>query len=230
MIPDTSSCSNPGNTNSQNLDQLESDHVITVMTVDDHYLVRAGIKEAIEHQSDLRLVAEAINGIEAIEKFHVVHPEITLMDISMPKMDGVDALIAIRRQSPFAKIIMLSTYSGDIRVRNAMRAGAAGFLLKNTLRTDLLDVIRMVHAGQSCITPEVAMELAEYRDDGVLSPRETEALKLAAIGQSNKRIASRMAITEDTVKAHMKSVLYKLDANDRTHAVIIALQRGIITL
>jgi len=230
MNADTNSRSNPGNTDSENLDQLALDHVITVMTVDDHYLVRAGIKEAIEHQGDIRLVAEANNGIEAIEQFHIVHPEITLMDISMPKMDGVDALIAIRSHSPFAKIIMLSTYRGDIRVRNAMRAGAAGFLLKNTLRTDLLDAIRMIHAGQSCIAPEVAMELAEHGDDGVLSPRETEALKLAAIGQSNKRIASRMAITEDTVKAHMKSVLYKLDANDRTHAVIIALQRGIITL
>lgn len=203
---------------------------ITIMTVDDHQLLRAGLSEAIGSQPDMRLVAEAVNGLEAIEKFHATRPDVTLMDIAMPEMGGVDALIAIRNNFPSARIMMLTTYSGDVRIRSAIRAGAAGFLLKSTLRRDLFDSIRMVHGGQRRIPMDVAMELAQFPVENTLSPREIEVLKLAAVGQSNKRICALLEISEDTVKAHMKSIMAKLEANDRTHAVTIALQRGIIIL
>jgi len=203
---------------------------ITVLIVDDHPMLRTGLAEAINSQPDMQVVAEAGNGREAIERFQALHPDVTLMDIAMPEVCGVTALHEIRRQCPHARIIMLTTYKADAQILRAVQGGAAGFLLKSTLRKELLDAIRTVHAGQRAIPPEIAMELAQNMGRGPISPREVEVLQLAAAGRSNREIAIALAISEETVKAHMKNVLAKLDANDRTHAVTIALRRGIISL
>jgi two-component system NarL family response regulator len=203
---------------------------ITVLAVDDHQLLRSGLREALASQPDMHLVAEAANGREAVEKYHAFRPDVTLMDISMPEMSGVEALLAIREHFSGARIIMLSTYSGDVRIMNAIQAGANGFLLKSTLRRDLYDAIRAVHAGQRRIPSDVAMELAQHMGQDALSGREIEVLSQAAEGQSNKRIGMHLLISEETVKAHMKRILSKLGANDRTHAVTIAVKRGILSL
>ena len=193
-------------------------------------MLRTGLAEAIASQDDMRVAGEAGNGNEAIAQYLALRPDVTVMDVSMPEMGGVDALVEIRRQCPQARIIMLTTYKADAAILRAVQSGAAGFLLKSTLRNELLDTIRAVHAGQRCIPPEIAMELAQNMGRGPVSPREVEVLQYAAGGRSNREIAAELAISEETVKAHMKNVLAKLNANDRTHAVTIALRRGIISL
>lgn len=203
---------------------------ITVLVVDDHPLLRAGLGEAISSQADMRLVGEASDGQEAVELYAELRPDVTIMDIMMPNMCGVTALQQIRREHQNARIVMLTTYKGDAQILRAVQAGAAGFMLKSTLRKELLDTVRGVHLGQRRIPPEIAMELAQHMGQGPLSPREMEVLHYAASGNSNRRIAERLTISEETVKAHMKNVLAKLAANDRTHAVTIALKRGIITI
>lgn len=203
---------------------------IRVMVVDDHPLMRVGLGEAIASQPDMELVGEASNGREAVQRYPDLRPDVTVMDIAMPEVCGVTAMVEIRRHFPNARFVMLTTFKGDVQILRAVQAGAAGFLLKSTLRKDLLDTIRDVHSGLRRIPPEVAMELAQHMGQGPLSGRETEVLRFAASGNSNKRIAVQMSISEETVKAHMKSVLSKLMANDRTHAVTIALKRGIIAI
>jgi DNA-binding NarL/FixJ family response regulator len=203
---------------------------ITILIVDDHPLLREGIAAVIQGEADMLVVAEACNGREAIELFNTHHPDITLMDLMMPEMDGVVATEAIRAECSDAKIVMLTTYSGDAQALRALKAGASGYLLKNMIRTDLLEAIRSVHAGHRRIPREVANELAQHVADDALSVRELDVLKQVALGNSNRRIAIQLGISEETVKAHMKNILGKLTANDRTHAVTIALKRGIIDI
>ena len=201
---------------------------ITVMVVDDHPVLREGIAGVLEGQTDMLLVAEATNGSEAIARYRQHRPAVTLMDIRMPDCNGIDATIAIRREFPDARVIILTTYRGDVQALRAIKAGAAGYLLKSSLRKELLDSIRAVHNGLRCIPPEIAAELAMHVGDNALSEREIGVLRLVAAGNSNKRIASMLEISEETVKAHVRNILSKLAANDRTHAVTIALKRGII--
>jgi DNA-binding NarL/FixJ family response regulator len=198
--------------------------------VDDHPLLRAGLADTIGSQADMCVVGEAGNGDEAVAAFAQWRPDVTIMDIAMPHKCGVTALLEIRRSCPNARVLMLTTFKGDAQIRRAIQGGAAGFLLKSSLRKELLDTIRQVHAGQRPLPPEIAMELAQHIDAGPLTERETEVLRCAADGNANKRIATLLDISEETVKAHMRSILAKLDANDRTHAVTLALKRGIITL
>ena len=201
---------------------------LTVLIVDDHPLLREGIAAVIQGEPDMCVVAEASNGKEAVERFRALRPDVTLMDLVMPEMDGVEATIAIRNEWPTARIVMLTTYSGDVQALRALQAGASGYLLKSLIRTDLLEAIRSVHAGHRRIPQTVAAELANHLGDDVLTPRELEVLRQVAAGNSNRRVATQLSISEETVKAHMKSILGKLSANDRTHAVTIALKRGII--
>jgi DNA-binding NarL/FixJ family response regulator len=203
---------------------------IRVLSVDDHVLLREGVAALLANQSDIKLVAEAANGREAIDQFRRHRPDVTLMDLQMPEMDGVDAMIAICEEFPSARIIVLTTYLGDALVLRALKAGARGYLIKSLLRKELLETIRLVHAGQKRIAPAVATELAEHATDEALSPREVDVLRLIAGGNANKTIASQLSITEETVKGHVKNILAKLAANDRTHAVTLALKRGIIDL
>src|SRR5580765_2793698 len=203
---------------------------IRVLSVDDHALIREGVAALIANQKDMRLVGEASNGREAIEQFRSHRPDITLMDLQMPEMNGIDALIAIRSEFPEARIIMLTTYAGDALCKRAMKAGAQAYILKGNVRKDLLDTIRAVRAGRKFIHAEVAAELATHAADDALSEREIEILSLIAAGNSNKLVADQLAISEDTVKGHVKSILSKLGVNDRTHAVTAALKRGIIEL
>jgi DNA-binding NarL/FixJ family response regulator len=201
---------------------------ITVLAVDDHPLVREGIGAVLANERDITLVAEAANGREAIECFRTHHPEVTLMDLQMPQMSGFDAMIMIREEFPVARIIVLTTYNGDIQALRAIRAGAAGYLLKSMVRRELADTIRLVHAGKRYIPAEIAAELAAHVADDALSPREIEILRLVAMGNSNKQIAGQLTIVEETVKAHISNILSKLGANDRTHAVTIATTRGFL--
>jgi DNA-binding NarL/FixJ family response regulator len=201
---------------------------IRVLAADDHPLLREGIAAVIAGQEDIELVAEATNGQEAIELFRLHHPDVTLMDLQMPVMNGIDAILAIRSDWPNARFIVLTTYQGDVQALRALKAGASGYLLKNTLRKELLDTIRVVHAGKKRIPPAIAAELADHVTDDVLSDREIEVLRRVASGNSNKIIAEQLTVSEATVKGHMKSILSKLGANDRTHAVTIAMKRGFI--
>jgi len=201
---------------------------IRILAADDHDLVRDGIGMAIRSQPDMQLVAEASNGRQAVEMFREHTPDITLMDLQMPLLNGIDAMIEIRRFAPAARILVLTTYSGDFQASRALEAGAAGYLLKGALRKELIQAIRDVHAGRKRIQPEVALDLANYIADDRLSPREIVVLRQVADGRSNKQVAGELSITEDTVKAHMKSIMAKLRANDRTHAVWIAIQRGFL--
>jgi two-component system, NarL family, response regulator len=203
---------------------------IRVLAVDDHPLLREGIATLLAAQPDMKLVAEASNGREAIEQYRIHRPDVILMDLQMPEMNGVDAMIAICTEFPAARVIVLTTYTGDVQVMRALKAGARGYLLKNLLRKELLETIRAVHAGQKRIPPDVASQLAEHATDESLSAREIEVLRLVAGGNANKEIAARLSITEETVKGHIKNILAKLGANDRTHAVTIGLKRGIIDL
>ena len=203
---------------------------IRVLCVDDHPLLREGITALLASQPDMTLVGEASNGREAIEQFRKHRPDVTLMDLQMPEMNGVDAMISICGEFPGARIIVLTTYKGDVQVLRALKAGARAYLLKGLLRKELLETIRLVHAGQKRMPSEVATELAEHATDDALSLREIEVLRLVSGGNANKEIAAQLSITEETVKGHIKNILAKLGANDRTHAVTIGLKRGIIDL
>jgi DNA-binding NarL/FixJ family response regulator len=205
-------------------------NAIRVLVADDHPLIREGIAALMTTRTDFKLVAEASNGRQAVEQFRTHHPDVTLMDLQMPDMDGIDATIAIRSEFPKARIIVLTTYAGDVLAQRALKAGAQAYLLKNDVRKDLLDRIRAVHAGQKHIHSQVANELAEHAGDDSLTRREVEVLALIAAGNSNKLIADQLSITDETVKTHVSSVLSKLGASDRTHAVTLALKRGIIEL
>jgi DNA-binding NarL/FixJ family response regulator len=207
---------------------MSSNAPMRVLVADDHPLLRDGIAALIGTQSDMRLVAEAATGRETIEQFRAVQPDVTLLDIQMPEMSGIDALIAIRAEFPSAKVIILTTYGGDVLAQRALKAGAYAYVLKGLVRKELLDTIRAVHIGQKRVHPVVATELAAHLGDDTLSEREIEVLKLVATGRSNKEIGSRLFITEQTAKAHMKRIIAKLRANDRTHAVTLALNRGIL--
>ena len=204
--------------------------MIRVLAVDDHPLLREGIAALIGNQADMELIAEASNGREALEQFRKHHPDITLMDLQMPEMSGVDAIVGIRGEFPEARIIVLTTHAGDFQVSRALKAGARAYLLKGMLRKELLETIRAVHAGQRRLSSEVAVEIAEHATDDALTPRETDVLRLIAVGNANKEIAAQLSLTEETIKGHVKNILAKLGANDRTHAVTIGLKRGIIDL
>ncbi|MGC4048249.1 MAG: response regulator transcription factor [Paludibaculum sp.] len=212
--------------------QLESDNaeapLIRILCADDHPLIRDGIAFALRTQRDMQLVAEATNGQEAADLYLQHQPDITLMDLQMPVMNGIDAILAIRRDHPNARIIVLTTYSGDVQAIRAIRAGAAGYLLKSMMRKELVETIRAVHAGRRRIPPEIAQEIAEFVNSDTLTDREIEVLRNIAQGCSNKAVAGQLGISEDTVKSHMKSILAKLNANDRTHAVLIAMKRGFL--
>ena len=201
---------------------------IRILCVDDHALLREGIAALIATQSDMSLVAEAASGREAVDQFRLHQPDVTLMDIQMGEMNGIDAMIAIRSEWPAAKIIVLTTYAGDLLAQRALKAGAHAYVLKGLIRRDILDTIRDVSRGLKRIEPNVAAELAEHQADSSLTPREIQVLSLVAAGNSNKLIAARLQINEETAKTHIKSILAKLDANDRTHAVILGLRRGVI--
>jgi DNA-binding NarL/FixJ family response regulator len=203
---------------------------IRILIADDHTLLREGIAGLIADESDMTLVGEAANGREAIEQFRKHHPDVTLMDLQMPKMSGLDAMISIRGEFPEARIIVLTTYMGDVQVLRALKAGARAYLLKNTLRTELLRTIRAVHEGNKTLSPEVSFQLVEHAAEETLSPTEVRVLRLIADGNSNKEIAVKLSATEDTVKGQVRSILSKLNANDRAHAAIIAVKRGIIEL
>ena len=204
--------------------------MIGVLTVDDHPLLREGIATLVNAESDMKLVAEATNGQEAIEKFRLHRPDVTLMDLQMPALNGIEAIIGIRSEFPNARIIVLTTYAGDVQVLRALKAGARGYLLKGHMRRELLDSIRAVHAGQKRISAEVAAELAEHAAEDDLTSREINVLRLIAVGNANKEIASQLSIAEETVKSHVTNIMGKLGASDRTHAVTIGLKRGIIEL
>jgi DNA-binding NarL/FixJ family response regulator len=201
---------------------------IKVLAVDDHPYLREGIAAVIQGEDDLQLVGEAANGQEAIAAFRAQRPDITLMDLQMPVMNGIDAIVAIRKEFPTARFVILTTYQGDVQALRAFKAGASGYLLKNMLRKELLETIRTVNAGRRRIPPEIAADLAEHVTDDVLSPREVEVLAKVAKGTSNKIIAAGFSVSEATVKSNITSILSKLGARDRTHAVTIAIRRGFI--
>ena len=209
---------------------MSGERKIRILVVDDHPFLREGIVGAINSQSDMALIGEASNGQEAIEQFRLHRPDVTLMDLQMPTMNGTDAIIAIRGEFTAARIVVLTAYKGDIQALRAFKAGAVGYLLKNMLRKELLDTIRIVDSGRRRIPPEIARELGEHVIEDELSDREIEVLKLIATGTSNKIIASQLSLAETTIKTHVKNILFKLDANDRTHAVTIAIKRGYIDL
>jgi DNA-binding NarL/FixJ family response regulator len=204
--------------------------LIRILAVDDHAIFRQGIAGLLADEEDMQLVAEAFNGREAIQQFRKHRPEITLMDMDMPEVNGLDALIAIRSEFPEAKIIVLTISSGDAQVLRALKAGACAYLLKNLLHKELLETIRAVHAGKKSLSPEVSYELAQHATDDALTPGEIAVLKLIAAGNANKQIAELLSISEETVKGRVKNILSKLNANDRTHAAMIGLKRGIIAL
>jgi DNA-binding NarL/FixJ family response regulator len=203
---------------------------IRILAVDDHPVVRQGIAGLLGIQLDMTLIGEASNGREAIQQFRMHHPDVTLMDLQMPEMNGLDALIAIRNEFPEARVIVLTTYTGDVQILRALKAGAQAYLLKNTLHKELLGTIRAVHAGKKTLSPEVSYQVAEHSTDDALTPAEILVLRLIAAGNANKQIADQLSITEETVKSRVKCILSKLGANDRTHAATIGLKRGIIEL
>lgn len=203
---------------------------IRLLAVDDHAVFRQGIASLLEDQPDMHLVAEASNGREAIQQFRAHRPDVTLMDLQMPEMNGLDATIAIRSEFPNARIVVLTTYRGDVQVLRALKAGAQGYLLKSLLHEELLQTMRAVHAGKKALSPEASHEIAQHATDDALTPGEIAVLCLIAAGGSNKRIASYLSISEETVKSRVKNILSKLGANDRTHAAMIGLKRGIIEL
>jgi len=201
---------------------------IRILSVDDHPLVRQGIAGLVAIQSDMTLVGEAANGREAIHQFRVHRPDVTLMDLQMPEMSGLDAIIAIRGEFTEARIVVLTTYGGDVQVLRALKAGARAYLLKNTLHKELVETIRAVHAGKKSLSPEVSFQLAEHATDDALTPAEIRVLRLIAEGNANKEIAALLSVSEETVKGQVRNILSKLGAKDRTHAAMIGLKRGII--
>ena len=203
---------------------------IRILAVDDHPVVRQGVAVLVGSQSDMTLVAEASNGREAIQQFRAHRPDVTLMDLQMPEMSGIDALIAIRAESPDAKIIVLTTFAGDVQILRALKAGAHGYLLKNTFHKELIDAIRAVHAGRKALSAEASYELAEHATTDTLTAGEISVLRLIAAGNANKQIADQLSITEETVKWRVKNILSKLGANDRTQAAMIGVKRGIIEI
>ena len=209
---------------------MNGDRKIRVFTVDDHPVVRNGIAGLIADQADMVLVGEASNGRDAIQQFRTHKPDVTLMDLQMPELNGIDAIIAIRGEFPQARVIVLTTYAGDVQIVRALKAGAQGYLLKSLLHKELLDAIRTVHGGKRILTPELSVDVASHAVDDSLTPAEVSVLRLIADGNANKQIADQLSISEETVKSRVKNILSKLDANDRTHAVTIALKRGIINV
>jgi DNA-binding NarL/FixJ family response regulator len=203
---------------------------IRILVADDHPIVREGVATLVRGQPDMSVVSEASNGREAIQQFRSQHPDITLMDIQMPVMSGLDALIAIRDEDPEARIIMLTTYAGDAQVQRAIKAGARGYLLKSSLHEELLQTIRAVHAGRKAISAEASYGLAEHVTDEALTPAEVRVLQLIGKGHANKEIAQQLSVSEETVKGQVRNILSKLDAKDRTQAAIIGVRRGIIDL
>jgi DNA-binding NarL/FixJ family response regulator len=201
---------------------------IRVLAVDDHPLLREGIAALLADETDVVLVGEAADGREAVEQFRKLRPDVTLMDLQMPHLNGVEATMAIRAEFPDARIVVLTTYTGDVQVPLALKAGASGYLLKNAIRTELLSTIRAVHAGRKVLSPEITLALASHAAGQALSPSETRVLALIADGLSNKEIAGRLSVTEEAVKGQIKNILAKLDARDRTHAAVIGLRNGII--
>jgi len=205
-------------------------NLIRILTVDDHPLLREGIAALIKSEKDMELAAEASDGEEAIEQFRRHRPDVTLMDLRMPNLNGTEAISRIRNEFPDAKIIVLSTYAGDVQVLRAIKAGARGYIAKGHVHRELLEAIRSVHAGHKRIPPEIAADLAEHAADDELSLREIDVIRLIGAGNANKQIADKLSIGETTVKSHITNILSKLGANDRAHAVTIALRRGIIEL
>lgn len=203
---------------------------IRILAVDDHALITQGIAVLLGIEDDMTLVAQASNGREAIQQFRTHRPDVTLMDLQMPEMNGLDAIIAIRGEFPNAKIIVLTTYKGDVQIFRALKAGAQGYVLKNSIHKELTETIRAVHAGKKALSPEASFEIAEHATDDALTPAEINVLRLIASGNANKQIADQMSITEETVKGRVKNILSKLGANDRTQAAMIGLKRGIIEL
>lgn len=204
--------------------------LIRILTVDDHPLLRSGIETLVNAETDMKLVAEASNGQQAIELYRLHRPDVTLMDLQMPEVNGAEAIAEIQSEFREARIIVLTTYRGDAQILRALKAGARAYLLKSQLHRELLETIRAVHAGQKRIPPDIAAELAEHATDDALSSREIDVLRLIAAGNSNKLIADQLSIGEATVKSHVANILSKLSANDRAHAVTIGLKRGMIEL
>lgn len=209
---------------------MSDSRTIRILTVDDHPLFRSGVAALLATQPDMHVVAEAGNGREAVHQFRTHRPDVTLMDLQMPEMNGLEATIAIRGEFPDARIIVLTTYVADVQVLRALHAGARAYLLKTLLDKELLETIRSVHSGKKALSPEASFQLAEHVTDEALTPAEVEVLRLIAAGNANKQIADRLAVTEDTIKGRVKNILSKLRANDRTHAAIIGIKRGIIGL
>lgn len=208
----------------------DDQRLIRILAVDDHPIVRNGIAGLVADQPDMVLAGEASNGRQAIQQFRALKPDVTLMDIRMPELDGVDAVIAIRDEFPQARIIVLTTYTGDVNIVRALKAGAQGYLLKSVLHKELLEAIRTVHSGRRILSPELSCEVASHVTDDPLTLAEVSVLRLIADGNANKRIADRLSVSEETVKSRVKNILSKLGADDRTQAVTIALKRGIIEL
>ncbi|MDP5277470.1 response regulator transcription factor [Sphingomonas sp. DG1-23] len=207
-----------------------ADTPIRILIVDDHPLLREGVAAILEDWRDISVVGEAGDGAEAVEQFRILQPDVTLMDLQMPGMNGLEAIMAIRADFPQARILVLTTYAGDAQAVRALKAGATGYLLKSSLRTEMLDAIRNVHRGRRHVQGDVAAEIALHVADEALSERETAVLRLVAVGKANKEIARALSLSEETVKAHLKNIFAKLDVGDRTHAVTVAARRGIIEL
>ena len=214
--------------NSPNLGKSNSK--VRILVVDDHPLLREGVAAVLTGKSDLTIVGEASDGPEAIEKFRALQPDVTIMDLQMPLMSGIDAMRAIRLERPAARIVLLTTFMGDVLAQRALKAGASAYLLKEQVRRELADIIRAVHQGMKRIEPAIALQIANHVSEETLTSRETEVLELVAVGNSNKLIAKTLTISEETAKTHVKNIIAKLGARDRTHAVTVGLRRGIIEL